>query len=101
MLLKTIKDAYPEMPDDSESRPRISIVIPFEPKMNKTSEDSIKQGQQWILPMKAHFYNDNCIHCISEIFDGENPATGKGTIHQAWSVSALIKVLTDIKISAE
>jgi hypothetical protein len=31
MLLKS----YPDMPDDMESLPRISIVIPFEPKMNK------------------------------------------------------------------
>jgi predicted glycogen debranching enzyme len=70
-------------------------------KMNKQSAASIKQVQLWILPLKEHFYNGNCIHGVSEIFDGENPATGKGTIHQAWSVSALIKVLTDIKISAE
>ena len=32
MLLKN----YPDIPDDAESLPRISIVIPFEPKMNKT-----------------------------------------------------------------
>jgi len=69
-------------------------------KMNKQSAASIKQIQQWILPLKAHFYNDNCIHGISEIFDGGQPSTGKGTIHQAWSVSALIKVLTDIKIAS-
>ncbi len=70
-------------------------------KTNKQSAASIKQVHQWVIPLKEHFYNDNCIHGISEIFDGENPGAGKGTIHQAWSVSVLIKVLTDIKISDE
>ncbi len=69
--------------------------------VNKMSAAAVKQVQQWIQPLKEHFYNGNCIHGISEIFDGESPGTGRGTIHQAWSVSALIKVLTDIKISAE
>jgi glycogen debranching enzyme len=69
--------------------------------VNEMSAATVKQVQQWIQPLKAHFYNDNCIHGISEIFDGENPGAGKGAIHQAWSVSTLIKVLTDIKISAE
>ncbi len=69
-------------------------------KINAQSAASIKQVQQWILLLKAHFYNDNCIHGISEIFDGEQPSTGKGTIHQAWSISALIKVLTDIKVAS-
>ena len=35
MLLKTIENCYPEMPDDAENLPRIVIPIPFEPKMNK------------------------------------------------------------------
>ncbi|MDP4286006.1 MAG: hypothetical protein Q8891_16455 [Bacteroidota bacterium] len=38
MPVKTIESCYSEMPDDAESLPRISIVIPFEPKMNKKSE---------------------------------------------------------------
>jgi hypothetical protein len=37
MPLKTTKD-YPDIPDDMESLPRISIIIPFEPRMNKKSE---------------------------------------------------------------
>lgn len=35
MLLKTIKEDHAEMPDDKETFPRISLIIPFEPKMNK------------------------------------------------------------------
>ena len=31
MPLKTTED-YPDMPDDMESLPRISLIIPFEPK---------------------------------------------------------------------
>ncbi len=46
-----------------------------------------------IAPLKEHFYHDACIHGISEIFDGANPEHGKGCIHQAWSVSALLRIL--------
>jgi len=35
--LKNNED-YPEMPDDTESLPRISLIIPFELKMNKKTE---------------------------------------------------------------
>lgn len=44
-------------------------------------------------PLKQHFYQANCLHAISEIFDGENPGPGKGCVQQAWSVGMLIKVL--------
>ncbi|PKP09517.1 MAG: glycogen debranching protein [Bacteroidetes bacterium HGW-Bacteroidetes-4] len=43
--------------------------------------------------LEKHFYESECIHGVSEIFDGLNPETGKGTVHQAWSVSALIQIL--------
>lgn len=41
----------------------------------------------------VHFYESGCIHGISEIFDGLHPETGKGTVQQAWSVSAMLQVL--------
>ncbi|WP_419214095.1 amylo-alpha-1,6-glucosidase [Maribacter sp. X9] len=47
--------------------------------------------------LKEHFYNREGLHCISEIFDGQNPYEGKGCIQQAWSVAALIKLYTDYK----
>lgn len=43
--------------------------------------------------LKNHFYNADCIGGISEIFDGLRPDHGRGTIHQAWSVSALIRMM--------
>jgi len=42
--------------------------------------------------LKKHFYEDNCIHGVSEIFDGGEPGEGHGTIQQAWSVGALLKM---------
>jgi predicted glycogen debranching enzyme len=66
-------------------------------KINKFSKDAADQVFQWVKPLKDHFYHDNCLHGISEIFDGIDPKSGKGTINQAWSVSALIKTLTDMK----
>lgn len=49
-------------------------------------------------PLKNHFYNEQGLNCISEVFDGLNPQEGKGTIQQAWSVAALIKLYTDYKL---
>lgn len=43
--------------------------------------------------LKNHFYNADCIGGVSEIFDGLEPRQGKGTIQQAWSVSALIRIM--------
>lgn len=43
--------------------------------------------------MKKHFYDDGCLHGISEIFDGQNPQEGKGAVNQAWSVSAMIQLI--------
>ncbi|MEA1787490.1 amylo-alpha-1,6-glucosidase [Arenibacter sp. GZD96] len=52
-----------------------------------------------IAPLKHHFYNANCIGGVSEVFDGLQPNHGKGTIHQAWSVSALIRIMFTIQKS--
>ncbi|WP_246901372.1 amylo-alpha-1,6-glucosidase [Arenibacter sp. F20364] len=49
-------------------------------------------------PLKKHFYFHNGIHCISEIFNGTDPKEGKGCIHQAWSVAAVIKLYVDYEL---
>jgi predicted glycogen debranching enzyme len=51
-----------------------------------------------LTDLKVHFYEHEGLHCISEIFDGLEPNQGKGCIHQAWSVAALIKLYTDYKL---
>ncbi len=43
--------------------------------------------------LEEHFYHQNCIHGISEVFDGAVPGTGKGCIQQAWSIGNTIKAL--------
>ncbi len=47
-----------------------------------------------IATLKAHFYEEDCLYGISEIFDGLAPKQGRGTAHQAWSVAAVIQLLT-------
>ncbi|MEO5583335.1 MAG: amylo-alpha-1,6-glucosidase, partial [Saprospiraceae bacterium] len=59
--------------------------------------ETIQQIEESLIPLKEHFYKHECIHGISEIFDGDQPGEGKGTINQAWSVGALIQVLTKIE----
>ncbi|MGB5369496.1 MAG: amylo-alpha-1,6-glucosidase [Flavobacteriaceae bacterium] len=51
-----------------------------------------------LTDLKVHFYEHEGIHCISEIFDGLEPNQGKGCIHQAWSVAALIKLYADYEL---
>lgn len=50
--------------------------------------------------LKQHFYEEDCLHGLSEIFDGENPGAGKGCFQQAWSVGMLIKVLFELQTKA-
>lgn len=62
-------------------------------KANDFSKAAVKECKDIIDGFQDHFYNNTGIHCISEIMDGQDPKDGKGTIHQAWSVTALIRVL--------
>ena len=43
--------------------------------------------------LEQHFYREDGINAISEIFDGGLPGRGKGCIQQAWSVGMTIKAL--------
>lgn len=62
-------------------------------KLNNYSATAKKKVLSEITSLKTHFYNDNCMHGVSEIFDGLKPQEGRGTVQQAWSVGALIMIL--------
>jgi len=64
-------------------------------KIFGTSLNNKKKVLLELEPLRQHFYKDNGIHCISEIFNGSTPQEGKGCIHQAWSVAAIIKLYLD------
>ncbi|MCM4153455.1 glycogen debranching protein [Arenibacter sp. N53] len=64
-------------------------------KIYGTSLENKKKVLSQLEQLKQHFYFQNGIHCISEIFNGTEPAEGKGCIHQAWSVAAIIKLYVD------
>ena len=66
-------------------------------KVNDWSEKAQKEALALLEPLKKHFYQNDCILGISEIFDGKMPRAGKGTVHQAWSAGAILKTLLDIK----
>ncbi|MFN0215239.1 MAG: amylo-alpha-1,6-glucosidase [Saprospiraceae bacterium] len=66
-------------------------------KVNEWSEKSQKEVQALLEPLKHHFYQEDCILGISEIFDGKTPRSGKGTVQQAWSVGAVLKIMLDLK----
>ena len=64
-------------------------------KIYGNSRNNKKKVMLELEPLREHFYTDNGIHCISEIFNGSDPQEGKGCIHQAWSVAAIIKLYID------
>ncbi len=53
-----------------------------------------------LKPLQDHFYSQDCIHAISEIFDGEHPNQGRGCVQQAWSVAALVKLYASHELHA-
>ncbi len=57
------------------------------------SEETRQEIANQLQALKEHFYEKECIHGISEIFDGLAPAIGKGCAQQAWSVSNLALLL--------
>ncbi len=68
-------------------------------KANSYSAKAKKEIITKMEALKQHFYEDNCLHGISEIFDGSNPKQGKGCIQQAWSIGMLVKVLLELQNS--
>jgi glycogen debranching enzyme len=66
----------------------------------KTSNDPASAKMKVLELMKGlqhHFYHDDAIHAISEIFDGQDPDEGRGCIQQAWSVGMLLLVFDRLK----
>ncbi len=57
-----------------------------------------KEVFQELKQLRDHFYSDAGLHCISEIFDGNEPKHGKGCIQQAWSVGAVLKLYEDFNL---
>jgi predicted glycogen debranching enzyme len=66
-------------------------------KLNGFSEKAKQEVLDMMEPLRRHFYENDCIHGISEIFDGAEPATGRGCVQQAWSVGMVLKVLADMQ----
>lgn len=62
-------------------------------KINRYSKKIKAEILKEMASLEKHFYQKDCIHGISEIFDGLKPDKGRGTIHQAWSISGLLKVI--------
>lgn len=66
--------------------------------VNKFSKKAQTEMHTSLETIKHHFYEEDCLFGISEIFDGLTPKQGRGTVNQAWSVGTIIKLLTDYPI---
>ena len=67
-------------------------------KVKGNTKKNSQELMHKLQSLKLHFYESDCLHGISEIFDGATPAQGRGCFQQAWSVGMLIKVLFEIQI---
>ncbi|MHC4553566.1 MAG: amylo-alpha-1,6-glucosidase, partial [Planctomycetota bacterium] len=52
---------------------------------------SKRQCRGFLLPLLKHLDEQACLGSISEIFDGNEPHTPRGTFSQAWSVSEVLR----------
>lgn len=66
-------------------------------KVNEYSPSAMRQVVKGMEGLQHHFYQEDGIHCINEIFDGENPGAGRGCIQQAWSIGMLLMVFEALK----
>ncbi len=62
-------------------------------KVNNFSTVAKQDVENSLRILRDHYYHDECLHGISEIFDGLNPRSGKGCMNQAWSISNLILLI--------
>lgn len=75
----------------------LSEFVAAKLKTSSKTKKNIGEIEKLVRPLQKHFYEEGCLHGISEIFDGLHPEKGKGTVQQAWSVAALIRILTQIR----
>lgn len=64
-------------------------------RLNNFSDEAKRAVEDALQPLIRHFYEEQCLHGISEIFDGLDPREGKGCMHQAWSVANLIYLIME------
>jgi len=67
-------------------------------QVNNASDKAKKYTVEKLAGLKEHFYSADCVHAVSEIFDGDYPKEGRGCVQQAWSVAALVKLYTEYKL---
>lgn len=65
-------------------------------KVNNGSEKAQQEVRKRMEPLQRHFYEADCMHGISEIFDGGEPGPGRGCVQQAWSVGMLLRVFGEL-----
>ncbi|TAK41071.1 MAG: glycogen debranching protein [Saprospiraceae bacterium] len=65
-------------------------------KLRNNTPETCQEIRNSLDQLRVHFYEKDCIHGISEIFDGlpdsYRDCDGRGTVQQAWSVGAMLMV---------
>lgn len=52
-------------------------------KVNDASDKAKQHTIKSLRPLEEHFYSSDCVHAVSEIFDGKEPKDGRGCVQQA------------------
>ncbi len=65
-------------------------------RSEKESAASMKQAQQWLLPLFDHLTHEGLFGQVAEIFDGDTPHRPVGCPAQAWSVAELLRMAAKV-----
>jgi glycogen debranching enzyme len=66
-------------------------------RLHGFSQKAKAEVRRMMQPLERHFYESDCLHGISEIFDGGEPGEGRGCVHQAWSAGMTLLVLAEME----
>ncbi len=64
-------------------------------RVNHFSDETCAAINARLATFRDHFYRQDALLAVSEIFDGGVPGPGRGCVQQAWSVGMLLRVLLD------
>ena len=70
-------------------------------RVHRFSPEACAEVSARLTGFKDHFYRQDALFAVSEIFDGGAPGPGRGCVQQAWSVGMLLRVLLDPDFKAD
>jgi len=67
-------------------------------RVNKRSAPAIEQARQWLTPLVESMGTTGCIGQVAEIFEAQPPHRPVGCPAQAWSVSEVLRIASELRM---